>query len=326
MSMIVMCGFESGSVLEIDMTNDLVNSSVKRGGNYSLYHGMSTSYATKNIPVTTELYMQYAVYFQGMGSGAILQWRKGTTVLGYLYFDATLKICKLYVGATMVATGTKVFNPNTWYVFELHIKIADAGGVVEFRVDGLTDMSYSGDTQPGADTTIDNFNWPGQLYLIEYLDDIIVNTPSGSVNNSWPNGLKIVLLKPNGAGSSTQWTPSAGSNYQCVDEVPVSQTDYVYVNADGQLDLYTMEDLPAEAKSIAAIQAVSGAWKSGVPAVNNIKNAIRLNGVTYLGANKALPTSMALLSTLWETDPGNPGSPFTVDQINTIEAGQQAAT
>ncbi len=76
-------------------------------------------------------------------------------------------------------------------------------------------------------------------------DDIICNDSTTSFDNSMPNPLsKFQLLKPNGAGDNSQWTPSVGSNWQCVDEIPYDDPaggDYVSTNTAGNIDDYNLE-------------------------------------------------------------------------------------
>jgi hypothetical protein len=61
----------------------------------------------------------------------------------------------------------------------------------------------------------------------------LVNAPHSSFASGFEPNSKalgegfVVHLIPNGAGATTQLTPSAGSNFQCVDEVPPNTRDYV---------------------------------------------------------------------------------------------------
>jgi len=60
-----------------------------------------------------------------------------------------------------------------------------------------------------------------------YFDDLAVKTfESGTVEA--PLSGKVLLMKPNGVGTYSQWVPSTvGNHYVLVDEVPCSVTDYV---------------------------------------------------------------------------------------------------
>lgn len=50
-------------------------------------------------------------------------------------------------------------------------------------------------------------------------------------------------LRPNAVGTTTQWTKSTGTyNYQCVDEVTVSDADYVSETSIGEVDIYRFDN------------------------------------------------------------------------------------
>jgi len=52
------------------------------------------------------------------------------------------------------------------------------------------------------------------------IDNLIVD------NAGWIGQTRIQGLAVSGAGTTTQFDPSTGSNYECVNEVPYSDTDY----------------------------------------------------------------------------------------------------
>lgn len=163
-----------------------------------------------------------------------------TSNLFRLYFDKDTGRIALIANGNTVWTSP-IYTNNTWYLIELHVKIDDAG-VAELRVDGVDVASYSGDTKPGADTKID------EIYIVcqhsdtsNHYDDFAINDVNGTEDNSWCGDGKIIALRPDAAGDSTQWTPSAGSNYECVDEVtPDSDTTYVKAETDAYVDLYNV--------------------------------------------------------------------------------------
>lgn len=88
-------------------------------------------------------------------------------------------------------------------------------------------------------------------------DDIYICDGSGAENNDFLGNLSVECLRPNGAGSSAQFTPSAGSNYQNVDDTDEDGNDgdttYNAADADGETDLYAMESL-ATAGEIVGVQ------------------------------------------------------------------------
>lgn len=77
-----------------------------------------------------------------------------------------------------------------------------------------------------------------------FIDDGYVEDVNGE-GDQVPEGYQFVMAVPDGAGSSTQWTPDAGSNYARVNEdsAPDDDTTYVEDAAAAQLDLYTFGNL-----------------------------------------------------------------------------------
>jgi hypothetical protein len=337
MSMIMATGAEYNTLLELDSYSGTFiqgSNPAPRSGSYYFGNAMWSYYGNywlKNFPTNSEIYLQLGFYVTCVGvTVPLIRWRNGTTTLGTIAWvgDGSFK---LYTGdsATLVGTTPLLYSPATWYVIELHIKIATSGGILEFRVNGLPMLSYMGNTNPGSLNTINNIyagpaSGGNSQYI--YYDDIIINDTNGTANNSWPNGARIILLRPNGAGTTTQLTPSAGANYACMNETPPSLSTYVSGNADGLLDTYALPDVANDGRVIQTIRVDNFPMKVGAPAVNNLKCAIRTGGANYVSPAIAVPTAaMALLSSYWDTNPAT-GLPWTVADINALEAGVQLAS
>jgi hypothetical protein len=109
-------------------------------------------------------------------------------------------------------------------------------------------------------------------------------------------------------------------NFACVDEVPANETDYVKTTSSDKIDLYGLENLPADAASVKSITVSNRLIKEGEPDPENMNNAIRTNGTDYFGSDEQVQTSYYTHSTVWSINPDT-GLPFTVDEINALEAG-----
>jgi len=297
----------------------------KRSGNYSicLMCAGGEFYTSFYLPLAaslSEFFVQFALYFTNnpTGAGGIIAWRNGTTTLGGIRLNINRKL-DVYTGnfATLVASGNTILNINTWYVIEVHVKIADSGGVIEVRLDMNDETAFSGDTKPGAETQVDGLRF-GNIYTgtgYSYIDDLLVHDVSGTVNNSWPNGAKVVLLKPNADGSTLQWTPTpSGSHYATVDEVPPSNTDYLRAAEVDKVDELGLEDLPTEALSVKGVVLQAWALKGSAVSPTQLALGLNLGGVDYYTADKVLGTSQALVRELWNQKPG--GGAFSVADVN----------
>jgi hypothetical protein len=186
---------------------------------------------------------------------------------------------------TALATGTKLMNDGNYHWVEISIVLSASSGTFKVWIDGILDINFSGVTW-GSGALTGNFalyNIPASSTRTAYYDDVIVWDNTGSFFNTVPLGARrIGYLTPNGAGASTQFTPSAGSNYACVNQA-YSGTANVSNASTGQTDLYTTAGLaftPA-----AAINAVVLNHYSINPAADGTKS---LTGKLRSGASPAV--------------------------------------
>jgi hypothetical protein len=326
--------FDAG-VLPPEITMSLsqtVSTTQKRTGGYSmrLQSGISGHFYYNAVltlsGVQSEFYTQFAFYHNSLptSNSRIFRWKSAAgTVLGGLIFNITSKKIEVYTGdfATLVATGSTVLNAATFYVIELYIKIADSGQIT-VRVDLTQDSNFSGDTKPGADTTVGLLEWGG-LYNTAagdyiYVDDIIIHTISGTKNNSWPNGGKVYLLVPTGDGATKQWTPSSGTDHWAlIDEIPPVATDNLIAASNALVDILTLPNLPGEAAAVKAVIPETYALKGSAVAPTRLAVGIDINGegVEY-SADKDLTLTQTIVRNLWEERPG--GGNFSVADITNM--------
>jgi len=320
MGLVFMSGFEWGTNREFDQVGGNVVTSQKRSGNYSADIG-NGAWLHKVLPQPlTEVYIQFA-YRTGWSSTAVFFLiSKGGTDIVSISKDGNyrLQVCS-GSGGTVYCTGVTPIQQNVWYVIELHFKMADAGGIIELKIDGNPEATFSGDTKPGADASFDRMRWGASTGATSFnLDDVVVFDTAGEVNNGWPGGLKVVLLKPNADGGSVQWQPTpTGSHFACVDEVPVSATDYLKAGTADLLEVLGLEDLPSEAQSVKAVRLDFWGLKGSIQPPQNLQLGVRIGGNDYLSADKALPLAQGLVSHALEQNPV--GGNWSVSAVNGME-------
>jgi len=275
--------------------------------------------AIKNLPVAlSEVWvaLRYKTESVGYGSLNFFEFRNGSTVVGTIQLNYNV-FRVLRGSSTVLATGTTIIVANQTLLLEARFKPADSGGVFQFKVNGVLDIDFSGDTTDGP-TTIDN------IRIVSPNGNVFMNFDNIVVDDAeFPGNTKIRALRPNGAGNSTQWTPSGGNNWDCVDEVPASDSDYVATNTLDVVDLYSASDLPAEAYSVKCVQVQARAYKEGTPDVQNLQLACRTHDTNYFSSNKALTTSAKSHAQIWQTNP-NTAEPWTISEVNAMEIGVKA--
>lgn len=215
----------------------------------------------------------------------------------YFFYDLTVTPVYLqyngtywdaYVKAVKVAEGTVATTHSAWQHVQVHVVIDDSVGVIETVVDGVPDISYAGDTQPGAEETI------AYVVVHQYSktrsDDIAVGY------GGWPGDIRFDAVLLDG-DDTVAWTPSTGTdNYALLDEVPPSSTDYVSTTADAS-DLYTLaawDDTDGSGNVVKDPIAVT-LWVDARKEDGNYNDLLRLNmqdGVnTVTGDYETLLTS-----------------------------------
>ena len=112
-----------------------------------------------------------------------------TTSTSLFRFDIT--------GATTGNTGNNSVALNSWQCVEVHYKISDTIGEIAVRIDGIEVFTFSGDTKPGADSTVNTFVFYGDNVTSFYIDYLALDTAD------WCCLGYYIGLTPNGSGDAT---------------------------------------------------------------------------------------------------------------------------
>jgi hypothetical protein len=226
------------------------------------------------------------------------------------------------VAVAPVATGGLLIL-NQWTCIELWLSVVNgAGGRAVVKQDGVTIIDFTGDTQATALTNVRSFlvGATGTTFR-GYWDDLAINDNAGAMNNSWIGRGGIYPIFPDLAATYTDLHASVGDAWDCINEVPPSDTDYVYDDTIGQKSTYRMTDLTPTTGTIDAINVIMRA-KLDAAGVGSIARLIRSNAVDSQGADVPLDTSARTITEIIETDPGAaPGTLWTIARVNALEAG-----
>ena len=277
----------------------------------------------------------FAVYPLGTGGwagvGGLFSLREGGSIhVGLIYVNATGEIAVYNNASTQFctsATMSKYAPPNQWSFIELRVKIHDTTGYVELRINGETAASAVNiDTKNGGTGLIDNFMITGghpaagfDQGINAYFDDLYVVDSTGTSMNDFLGDIIIYDLVPNAAGDSAQFTASAGSNWECVDDSPNdADTTYVSSSTTGHKDLYNITTL-ATSPYIYAVEQRTLARKEDAGAVT-IRNVIKSGTTTYNGSTAAASLTYNVLSTVLTTDP-NTNSTWQKSSIDSLQIG-----
>lgn len=262
----------------------------------------------------------------------LVSWRSGGVTLGHVRVvqrdAAPAGQLTVWLGGDMnggaqsgAATSTPL-SASVYQYFEIKI-VAGTGtsGSVTIRQDGVQTLALTGINTGAA--TIDEIGFPwssdgGNYGLEGCIDDLYICNTAGTLNNDFLGDTKVLTLVPNGAGATTQLTPSAGSNYQCVDEIPPVLTDYVSGSTVGNKDLYAYPDI-STTYTVRGVQVHSYAGTdSGSTAQGRtvaVSGATTSNGVT-----RTLSATPKTWRDVYETDP-NTAAAWTAANANAAQFG-----
>lgn len=208
---------------------------------------------------------------------------------------------------------------NTWYEFKIKFKIANTGGYCVVYQNGTEVINFSGDTQNTANARVNEITIL-QSNVLPGIQSRFANIFCYSDVASFPQGeLRYKRKLPSGAGTTTNFTPSTGSNYQCVDETNPSTTDYVESTTPGNIDLYTIGNSLPSTDNVAFVIRETWALKTDAGA-RTLRQVTRSGGTNYESGNHTLTGTHAGYQTLYATDP-NTSAAWTAANVNALEIG-----
>jgi hypothetical protein len=265
----------------------------------------------------------------GAGAGPFVGILEGASIQVGVRCNADMTL-SLLRGSTVVATSTAVLTVGTVAYVEFSGTIDPSSGSLALQVNGSTSgwPTFSGNTRNTASSTWTGIGIGNNVLLagngpaVNYdFDDLYVCDQSGSAPwISFLGDCRVDALLPSGAGATSGWTPSAGSNYACVDETaPNDDTDYVSATSSPLTDTYTYPDAPVAGAAIYGVQVGLAAKKTDAGTCT-LAAVVRHGGTDYAGGTLTPTTAYAYHLTLHATNPGT-SAQWTEAGFNAAEFG-----
>jgi len=350
MARLLTCGWETGDLNEAGVTSinagtiALVTSSPSpRTGTYCLKCSLPSTWSgdcAKKIfnlgAALTTICGRFAWYpYHSPPESSLYVMRlldsAGTPQCGLAVTAPSTYTLVAYRGSTsnVLATASRAALPTQWNIVQFKVTISDAAGRFEVWLNDVKVIDFTGDTENTSNTNVSFVelglirivNSSGSNITYYAFDDIALNDTTGAYENDVPDDAAVLLLTPNGVGTTTQLTPSAGDNYACVDEIPPSTSDYVESDTADQQDTYVMQDLSAQYNQIALVQPIfyAGLAASGTGALRGV---VRSGGTDYADtADKPLSTTAAFVrGDVHYVDPAD-NATWTPAKVNALEVG-----
>lgn len=244
----------------------------------------------------------------------------GATTQVEFRFTSSREIKVTRAGTQIGITATNVWAINTWHYLEIKVKINNATGTVDIRLDGNSILSLTGqDTQVTANAYANRFQFRalGNTPNIG-IDDMYVVDLTGSQNNSWLGEIRVRQGYPGADGDVNDFTASAGNRWACVDEEVPSDTDYIYSGTVNHKQLFSLASLSLTG-SIAAVRLVFRDYKSDT-GFRKMKGLWKVGGTEYLDTEVVLKVTPLYWGETRELNPAT-SAPWIASEVTGSQFG-----
>ncbi len=211
-------------------------------------------------------------------------------------------LLKVYKGdyfgtPSLVATGSTALTTGTYYRLEFKFGVG-ASAAYEVKINGTSEVSG---TQDFTGVTVNNYVIIGKAMnrnsqsVEYYFDDIAIS------DSAYPGAGQVNILKPDGAGSYSQFTGS----YTDVDEVPHdSDTTYLEGSTSGSEKFHNVNLDSASTGGVSgSIGTVKGIGIARKTNANSHAGGIGVGTSIYANISAAITTSYATYAFMLDTNP-----------------------
>lgn len=226
---------------------------------------------------------------------------------------------------TVLGTTTATLLANAQYQIELKATVNNSTGIVVLRQSETELLNLSGqDTQATANSFASIIQLgggnggAGTPSSNDDFDDWYILDGSGSTLNDFLGDRKVTISRPTGAGNYAQFTPSAGANYQNVDDpTPDGGATKNTSGTPGNIDSFPVDAITAASVDFAMVQAIADKSDTGT---RTLATFIRQSATDYAGTAQALTQGAWLpVSQVYATCPD--GTSWTATKLNAMEFG-----
>lgn len=298
-----------------------------RSGSKALQQVTTNQSVTWAVPGIATIRFSFAVRFSSAFTSKFCWFSEGSDHVSLGANSGGALLVHRAPSSLLDTSDDGVFVLDQWTHLEGRIVIHDSSGSVEIRANGgAAVINLTGaDTQNGQTGVINSmsFGGAGSGRTVQ-IADLAVWSEDGEAPTGWLGHTRIDTLLPSAAGGSTQWTPSSGDNYACVDETNTDDdSTYVESATNDHKDLYSLGNLSHSPTAIHAVAVTARAKKT-----DSGSGAVKL--VMKSGSTEAIGSSEALTENEYKRffyargiDPDTSGA-WSVSAVNALEAGIKA--
>lgn len=240
--------------------------------------------------------------------------------------DLTISVLR---GGTVIATSTTLLTTAVANFIEFRGLIDPAAGNVNVRVNGVATgwPSFTGNTRNSGTSQWNSIGIgsnPGQTQqpgvgTYDFNDLYVLDRSGAAPWNDFLGDVRADSRYETAAGATTGFTPSAGSNFQNVDEVaPNDDTDYNSAAAVAT-DTFVFQDAPVPGAAIFGVQHNLSMRKTDA-GLATVAPVVRHSGVDNVGADIAVASGYTYGTQIQQVNPGT-GLQWTEADFNAAEFG-----
>lgn len=226
-------------------------------------------------------------------------------------------------------TAAGLFNHSSliWDGYAFRVKFHGSTGQFQIWKNGVSVFNASSlNTIATANAYSTKFATVGLGTYHTYMDDVYYLVVDATAPNSFPGDTTVYTLFPSGAGSSTQWTASTGSNYQCVDDPNGNEDgDYVSDATVGHIDEYTLDDLPGGFSGTILAAQYNIRYRKDDATTRQVAMRVNSGGTIAHGATVTCASSYQTQRDQALVDP-HTSAAWTGSGINALKIGPEVIT
>ena len=297
----------------------------------------TSSYVYKGIPPVSTVVVGLALKATVLNTVQFLHLAEPASdhLVMRLNVDGSVSVCRMNnvppsapasVAAVLGTTLPGLVPASAFVYYELKVTIHDTAGTVELRLNGSATPALnltSQDTRNGG-TGVVSVIYLGPATVsgtYDFDDFYVLDTTGPAPCNDVLGDVRIDVRYPTAEGTSSQWTPSAGTdNALMLDEVaPNDDTDYTSTSTVGQKDTFVVADAPVVGAAVLGVQVNISAKKSDA-GVCGIAPVVRHGTTDYPGTAQNPGTTYSYLVQPYSLNPGT-GAAWTEAGFNAAEFG-----
>ena len=221
-------------------------------------------------------------------------------------------------GTQLGVTANGLITPGVFNYIEAKVTIHDTTGSVHVRLNGAEVLALTNqDTRQGLTGLIDILKFFGGNSSHAH-DFYICDT--NSPNGDFLGDVRVDYLAPNAAGNYSQWTPSAGSNFQNVDDAdPDDDTTYNETDVANEKDSYQHAALASLVVEDIKGLVMHCLVKKSDAGSRTLRHGIRSNTTESVSGFVALATGYEYRQKTYDTDP-HTAAAWTKANVDAVES------